>query len=51
MGLAALCLAVCADFGLAFGDIWILAYLPGRSFDRILRLPGFKVCVAGPAFV
>jgi len=44
--LAAIGLAVCAEQGLAFGEIRVLAYLPARSSSRILRLPGLKVCAA-----
>ena len=36
--------------GVAFGDIRVPAYMPGRNFERISRLPGFRMCVAGPAF-
>ena len=43
---AALCQAICADPGLAFGEIRVLAYLPTRSSGRILRLPGLKVYAA-----
>jgi len=46
VGLAAIGLAVCAEPGLAFGEIRVLAYLPARSSGRILRLPGLKVCAA-----
>jgi len=49
-GQATLCLAACADPGLAFGEIRVLAYRPGKSYDQILKLPGFKLCVADPAF-
>ena len=51
VGLAALCLAVCAEQGLAFGIIWVLAYLPVRTPAEFQRLPGLKLYVACPAFV
>jgi len=46
VGQAAIGLAVCAEPGLAFGEIRVLAYLPARNSGLIPRLPGLKVCAA-----
>jgi len=43
---AAICLAVCADPGLALGDIRVLAYLPVRAPGEFQRLPGLKLYAA-----
>jgi len=46
VGLAAIGMAVCADPGLAFGEIRVLADMPVRTPGEFQRLPGFTGCAA-----
>jgi len=46
VGRAALCQAICADPGLALGDIMVLANLLVRAPDEFQRLPGLKLYAA-----